>query len=625
MDWMMHKKLVFFSGKGGTGKTTCAVAAGLYAGKKGKKTLIVSTDPAHSLGDLLEINLSDTPTLVEKNVNALEIDTAQAFLEFKKAYGDAIKKIFSEGTYFTEKEINEFFEITLPGLDEFMALLKIAELTEEQYDLILVDTAPSGHTFRLLESPELLNTFLKVLESMHQKHTAIRSFVSRSFVKEKTDAFLAFMHARITKLTSQLMDNTQTGFVIVTIPEKMAIAETRDFLAFLHTHQCGVDMIVMNNLTPENTCRFCHKKRTYERAEIEILKKERFPITPIPLFPGEITRKTIPLIINSLCHAPYTIPSTPVKSIEIMPSFSRLSQMIGTSPRVVFFGGKGGTGKTTCANAFAMAASKNKKTLVISTDPAHSLGDSFGTKVDSTPTRIQKNLYGLEIDARQSWNAMKKAYRHHVRSFFDGTRIAQRGVQVNIGFDEKIITGLIDLTPPGLDELMALKEVVTLIDQNEFELIVIDTAPTGHALRLLQMPGIVVEWFDVVMQSVSMIGGESGFAAELSDMETKMNRLNALLKSVETVFVVVAIPEKLAFLETTDLLRELNALNISCPGIIINKLQPKGCAYCTEIRNRQMLVLNQFTECNKPLVVIPRMEKAVSGNPALTKMSGLLG
>ncbi|MFH1317025.1 MAG: ArsA-related P-loop ATPase [Candidatus Woesearchaeota archaeon] len=197
---MINNKLLIFGGKGGVGKTSCAAATAIYAASKGKKTLILSTDPAHSLSDSFEKEIGNKITRINENLevlrnpkgisetqgnkvssapkiakrflsapktqgflDALEIDAASLLKDYKTKYGDLIKQIANEGTFFSKEDIQEFFDLSLPGMDELMALVKIIDILEEdKYDLLILDTAPTGHTIRLLEMPQLLTSYVNV-------------------------------------------------------------------------------------------------------------------------------------------------------------------------------------------------------------------------------------------------------------------------------------------------------------------------------------------------------------------------------------------------------------------------------------------------------------------------------
>ena len=152
-------RLLFFGGKGGVGKTTCAAAAALrYASRSPQCSfLLVSTDPNHSLAD----SLGDFHP--PHNLTVLEFSAQHSVDSFKEKHRGTFAEIAARGTFLDEEDIHRLLDLSLPGLDELMALLSIAGWAESQaYDLIVVDTAPTGHTLRLLTTPDLIRTWLKL-------------------------------------------------------------------------------------------------------------------------------------------------------------------------------------------------------------------------------------------------------------------------------------------------------------------------------------------------------------------------------------------------------------------------------------------------------------------------------
>ncbi len=157
MDWE-NLKLILFGGKGGVGKTTAASAAAIYLARTegDSKILVVSTDPAHSLGDSLDCPIGEEITPVEgiDNLWGQELNAPRLGSDFKEKYGDVIKKLVHRGTYFDQQDIEQFFSLSLPGIDEVMAIIEVANLLKgKQFDQIILDTAPTGHTLRLLSLP----------------------------------------------------------------------------------------------------------------------------------------------------------------------------------------------------------------------------------------------------------------------------------------------------------------------------------------------------------------------------------------------------------------------------------------------------------------------------------------
>ncbi len=291
---LSHKNLQFilFGGKGGVGKTTMASASALEFAKK-RKTLIFTTDPAPSLADSFEQKLSNEPVKITgvPNLWAMEIDAKIILKEFKEEYGEDILDILQKGTYLSDKEAEEMFELDIPGLDEVMGLKKITDFMDSQeYDLYIVDTAPTGHTLRLLTLPELLDEWIKFLASLRWKyHYMVERFSGEKKI-EKADEFLLTMKKTVKKVRSLLQDPTKTEFIVVTIPEAMGVLETEDLIKDLEKSHIPTSHIIINNIFPENKCDFCKSRRKNQEKYINEIKEKfkKFNISNIILQSEEV-------------------------------------------------------------------------------------------------------------------------------------------------------------------------------------------------------------------------------------------------------------------------------------------------------------------------------------------------
>lgn len=291
---LSHKNLqfVFFGGKGGVGKTTMASASAVHFAKD-RKTLIFTTDPAPSLADSFEQKLSNEPVKITgiENLWAMEIDAKIVLKEFREEYGEDILDILHKGTYLSDKETEEMFELDIPGLDEVMGLKKITDFMDNQeYDLYIVDTAPTGHTLRLLTLPELLDEWIKFLASLRWKyHYMVERFSGEKKI-EKADEFLLTMKKTVKKVRSLLQDSIKTEFIVVTIAEAMGVLETEDLIKDLEKSHIPIGHIIINNIFPENKCDFCKSRRKNQEKYIcEIKGKfKSFNISEIILKPEEI-------------------------------------------------------------------------------------------------------------------------------------------------------------------------------------------------------------------------------------------------------------------------------------------------------------------------------------------------
>ena len=175
-----HPQLTFFLGKGGVGKTTVSTAYALHASaKRGRRVVLISTDPAHSLGDVLDVKLKSgmqrLPGTRSGQLSVWQEDAGVRFEEFLDEYREAITALVEQGTFLSRNEIEAFLETALPGLAEVSALLTIGDLLESgKFDEIVVDTAPIGHTLQLFRIPTQLSRFLEFLELSGQRDQVLQ-------------------------------------------------------------------------------------------------------------------------------------------------------------------------------------------------------------------------------------------------------------------------------------------------------------------------------------------------------------------------------------------------------------------------------------------------------------------
>lgn len=308
LNALLEKPLQFiiFGGKGGVGKTTMSAALALKFAEahKDKKILIFTTDPAPSLGDSFEQELSNEPAKINgaQNLWAMEIDAKVVLEEFKEKYGKDILDILRQGTYLEDKEAEEMFTLDIPGLDEIMGLKKIIDFMDPapeqssvrgkqpKFDLYIVDTAPTGHTLRLLTLPDLLDNWIKFLAGLRWKYHYIIERASGRKRIESADEFLLEMKKTVKKVKSLLQDSIKTEFVVVTIAEAMGVAETEDLISSLEKSRIPSRHIIINNIFPKDDTIFARARRKNQDRYISEIKKKfsNHIITEIILQPTEI-------------------------------------------------------------------------------------------------------------------------------------------------------------------------------------------------------------------------------------------------------------------------------------------------------------------------------------------------
>jgi arsenite-transporting ATPase len=271
------------------------------------------------------------------------------------------------------------------------------------------------------------------------------------------------------------------------------------------------------------------------------------------------------------------------------------------SKPIVIFGGKGGVGKTTAAAAFALALARDepkKKFLIFSTDPAHSLSDSFAEEIGRVKKGVvgNANLDAMEIDPGAWFEQLKQRYRTWTDELFASLTGASR---MEIKFDREAMRELVELTPPGIDEIAALGAISDLLDANRYHSIVLDTAPTGHLIRFLELPQVALAWIRTFMKLLlkyQNVVKATQVAEELVALSKSIKGVLALLTDAKRCeFVGVAIPERMSLEETVDLAKALNRLEVPMEKILINGLVPNtGCAFCKSRRKMQDEVVLSF-------------------------------
>jgi arsenite-transporting ATPase len=285
-------KLILFGGKGGVGKTTCASSTGFYLAKD-FKTLLISTDPAHSLSDSLgqEIGSEIKEVKGVKNLSVLEISAEKALSKFKIKYEAQIRKILDTSTCLDQEDINSIFNLTIPGIDEVMGFKTIVGLIEQaQFDKYIVDTAPTGHTLRLLTLPQLLDDWIKVVAKMRWKYRYMVETFSGQYNPDEGDDFLVEMKRTVKRIEGLLRDPQRCEFIAVTIPEDMAIQETERLLNNLNKFGLKVKQLVVNNVLELRSCEFCRQRSKSQEEYIKQIRKKfsNLRATIVPLQPNEV-------------------------------------------------------------------------------------------------------------------------------------------------------------------------------------------------------------------------------------------------------------------------------------------------------------------------------------------------
>jgi len=637
-------QLVLFGGKGGSGKTTSAAASALYLAEKNrdKKILVVSTDPAHSLGDSFGCKVGSKVTGIvgAKNLFAKEVNAQELLVDFKSKHEAVMKKIADRGTYFDGEDIEDFFSLSLPGLDEVMAVIEIANILKSgQFDLIILDTAPTGHTIRMLALPAQMEKWVKVFDLMQEKHRYMTRHFTGRYVKDDADQFLETLGEDIKKVKMLLTDSETTEFVSVTIPEYLSIEESARLLVTLREHNIPVRSIIVNRLVRvKEGCAFCSAKHKGQKSFLADINHRfaDYHLFNIPLFPHEVQgAKNLREYAEILFEKSY--PCEKRKASLSTPSVTsigkvNLSDLLTKNLELILFGGKGGVGKTSIASATALRLAKespDKKVLIFSTDPAHSLSDSFGCQIGDKVTQItgSNNLYALEIEAAKLYEDLKKKFKDDIEAAFE--KFLSPGVDIK--FDREVMTELISLAPPGLDELMALRKITEFMDQKQFDVYILDTAATGHLLRFLELPHIIREWLDTFFKLILKYRGVvrlTRATEELLALSKSIRKIQGILNnSKKCEFVAVTIPEAMGVAETEDLLLSINKLKIPCRHIAVNMVVPATkCSFCEVKHGEEEKYIKKINRkfSGHKIALVPLFPKEIKGLESLSELSKIL-
>ena len=250
----------FFGGKGGVGKTTCAAAAAVRASREGDRVLVVSTDPAHSLGDALGAKLAPDAKMVAENLWAAQLDADRALGRWVDERENAFRTIAERGTYLDDEDVERLLSLSLPGVDELVGLVELRRLARvRDYDRVVVDTAPTGHTLRLLEMPETLRRFAEVLDDMHAKHRFLATSLGGRWRPDFADEVIGEVERDASELRALLTDAKSASFTWVTLLEPLPLDETEDGVRAIEALGVSVANIVANRTwpAPDCECRLC--------------------------------------------------------------------------------------------------------------------------------------------------------------------------------------------------------------------------------------------------------------------------------------------------------------------------------------------------------------------------------
>jgi arsenite-transporting ATPase len=296
-------QFVLYGGKGGVGKTTCAAATAVSLAEDGQETLLVSTDPAHSLSDSLGVALESDPTPVRDRLHAAEIDPETRTPVYEQMFSTLAGEFEEAGLPLDPEDVEELFAAGIaPGSDEIAALDVVMEFAEsERWDYVVLDTAPTGHTLRLLQLPEVIETVMEKTMDVRGDVRRMADSARRMFFGPTYSAFgrreddpddeFAALRARMEYAGEVLRDPERTEFRVVLVPEAMAISETDRLVDRLAEFEVPVGRLVVNRVLTDvdESCDRCRTRRDLHRQRLAEVREAfpELPVTVVPQLDGE--------------------------------------------------------------------------------------------------------------------------------------------------------------------------------------------------------------------------------------------------------------------------------------------------------------------------------------------------
>lgn len=305
---------------------------------------------------------------------------------------------------------------------------------------------------------------------------------------------------------------------------------------------------------------------------------------------------------------------------------------MNSEQKITFFSGKGGVGKSTIASAYALLSSRERKTLLISSDPAHSLGHLFQVAIGGDPTLLCPNLWGMEIDPTQENTRYIKKVKTSLKGLVKSSMVEEVDRQIDLASDS-----------PGAEEAALFDAIVSIIldESKNYDRIVIDAAPTGHAIRLLSLPELMNVWMDGMLKrrkkttknySQLLGDGENVDDPIYAILNIRKQRYAAaraiILDKKQTAIVFVMVPEKLPLLETISGIQSLSHYNIEVQTLFVNKVLPKCVReeFFKKRKQQQSVYIKEIEDTfqDKEIILLPLLTEDICTRKALEDLSSYL-
>ncbi len=604
LDSLETRSLILFGGKGGVGKTTISALAAIHFSSR-RPVILFTSDPASNLGDLLEEGIGSGSLRIE------QLDAAALYEKYLGRNLESFLELADRGTYLDRDEVQRLLELSLPGIDELMAWMHAGDLVNANPDaLIIVDTAPTGHTLRMLSSSGHFERFGRALEAMQDKHRELVEQLTRRRMRDAIDEFVESFRADAASREALMRDSARMAFVAVTLAEPWVVAQTVRLIDEVRESGIDAPMAVLNQAVHGCDCSRCKQKLAQERGAIGALAPMEVVLAP---------RSCTPLDSTSRLES-WLDGATGTRETSAAEGLATVGQPLAldASLRVIFFAGKGGVGKTTSASSIALqlaAANPAGSYRLVSVDPAHSVADVF--RNENPPS----NLVVETIDTKKEWELLRANLGQEIERAIE--RLTSSGL--SLSHDTNVMNRLIEMAPPGADEIFAIIRLHELLFEEQHELVIVDTAPTGHFLRLIDLPDTAGEWvreFMRILLHYRELIPPSSLGEQLVRASRGLSRFHALLRTSECGVVVVTRPERLVAAETRRLIGELGSRGIPIQGLVANYVTPESDCQCDRIRRSfQLEILGSF---NKPMTIVEQKEQPVTALEELARLVPLV-
>lgn len=451
VDVIRSNKYIFFTGKGGVGKTSIACATAVELAELGRKVMLVSTDPASNLQDVFDRDLNNKGVVIKEipNLNVANFDPMKAAEEYRESVIKPYRGKLPESVIKNmEEQLSGSCTVEIAAFNEFTNFITNPRISE-MYEHIVFDTAPTGHTLRMLQLPAAWSDFID--ENTH----GTSCLGQLSGLEEKKDVYK--------EAVKTLANGEQTKLILVARAEKLPLKEATRASQELNKIGIKNQLFVINGVLDSYDDDLSESIYKKERRAINDMSPvlKNLPIFKIPLRPYNI--EGLESIRNFLSDEAYK-PRVEVSKIN---RGNHLNQVIDdlylNDKKIIFTMGKGGVGKTTVASSIALGlAKKGKKVHLTTTDPANHLDDIF---------KDHKNISVSSIDEKEEHEKYKRKVLNSVKN--------EMSAEDRAYIEE-------DLKSPCTQEIAVFRAFAEVVDKSDEEVVIIDTAPTGHTILLLE-------------------------------------------------------------------------------------------------------------------------------------------